>query len=152
MVTLELRGDTREDVLAELVGLLHGGNSVNDIDIILEQLLDRERQLSTAIGHGIAVPHVISTQVTRPVILFGRSASGVSFSSSIFRRPVHLVFVIMAPEAERSRYLVILSDLIKLLRHRRVHESLMSATSPTEAISVLTKHEALIRLHSDLGI
>jgi glucosyl-3-phosphoglycerate synthase len=152
LVNLRLTARTRDEVLAVLVELLRGRKLVRDPDIVLEQLKNREQQMSTAIGHGVAVPHVISEQVIDPVILLGRSERGISFSSSIFRRPVHLVFMILAPENSKNRYLGILSSLAKLLKHRKVIDSLLVAKSPAEAISVLRKHEALIRLHHELGI
>ncbi len=63
-----------------------------------------------------------------------------------------LVFLILAPKLKRNRYLKILSSFAKLLKHRRVIDRLLAAGSSVEAISVLKKHEALIRLHSDLGV
>ena len=152
LVNLTLTVRTKEEVLTELVELLRGRNFVRDPDVVLEQLKNREQQMSTAVGHGVAVPHVISEQVIEPVILLGRSERGISFSSSIFRRPVHLVFMLLAPGTSRSRYLAILSSLAKLLKHRRVIDSLLVVRSPAEAISVLKKHEALIRLHRELGV
>jgi mannitol/fructose-specific phosphotransferase system IIA component (Ntr-type) len=152
LVQLELTAVNRDETLSELIELIRGRSLVSGPDVVLEQLKNREQQMSTAIGHGVAVPHVISQEVFEPVILLGRSKRGINFSSSIFRRPVHLVFMILAPPNRRDRYLEILSSLVKLLRHRKVIDSLLAAKSPAEAISVLKKHEALIRLHRELGV
>ena len=97
LIRFELTARNNDEALAELVELLRGRKLAADPDVVLEQLKKREQQMSTAIGHGVAVPHVISRQVFEPVILLGRSKHGINFSSSIFRRPVHLVFMILAP-------------------------------------------------------
>lgn len=152
LVQLELTAKTRDEALTELVGLLGSRDLAGDPEAVLRQLKEREQQMSTVIGHGVAVPHVISEQVLEPVILLGRSKRGISFSSSIFRRPVHLVFVILVPANRKGRYLGILSSLVKLLRHRKVIDGLLAAKSPLKAVSVLKKHEALIRLHGELGL
>ena len=151
LVVLQLRAHSREAALAELVQLLHRADLTRDPQAIVEQLLRRERQMSTVMGHGIAVPHVLTAEVTEPVILLGRSRRGISFASSVFRRPVRLVFVIIAPEAERTAYLKILSSLARLLRHRKVADGLLRVQTAAEAVAMLRKYQALIRLQAELG-
>ena len=150
LINLNLNATNRDEALTELVGLLQVRKLASEPDSILSALQGRERQMSTAIGHGVAVPHILSDQITEPLILLGRSEHGINFSSSILRRQVHLIFMILANESARDYYLEILSSLARLLKHRKVIDSLMRAGSPHEAISMLKKHEALIRLRGEL--
>ncbi len=152
LVNLALDARTRDEALAELVRLLHSRKLVGNPDLVLQQLRAREGRMSTAIGHGVAVPHVSSGEVSEPVIALGRSGRGVAFSSSIFRPPVHLIFLILAPEGRRDRYLEVLSSLARLLKRRGVIDALLAARSPAQAVAVLKKHEALMRLHNELGV
>jgi mannitol/fructose-specific phosphotransferase system IIA component (Ntr-type) len=152
LVNLQLRARTRDAALAELAQLVTAARPDADPTRIAEQLCKRERQMSTAVGHGIAIPHAITAEVEEPVILLGRIRQGVSFASSLFHRPVRLLFVIVAPEAERAQYLEILSSLARLLKHRKVGESLLRVRTPAEAIAVLRKYEALVRLQAELGV
>lgn len=151
LVDLELRARARDAALAELVQLLKRTHPGADIPRVCEQLRKREQQMSTVVGHGIALPHAITAEVAEPVILLGRSRLGVSFASSLFHRPVRLLFLVLAPEAERARYLQILSALARLLRRRAVRDGLLRAHSANEALSLLRKHEALLRLQAELG-
>ena len=108
--------------------------------------------MSTAIGHGVAVPHALNDQISEPLILLGRSVQGINFSSSILRRQVHLVFMILADQSKRDYYVEILSSLAKLLKHRKVIDGLMRAASADEVVSMLKKHEALLRLRNELDV
>jgi glucosyl-3-phosphoglycerate synthase len=152
LVNLELKARTRDAALAELADLVRLTSPASDPERIVEQLKRREGQMSTVIGHGVAIPHALTAEVAEPTILFGRSKRGVGFASSLFHRPVRLLFVIIAPEAERTRYLEILSSLARLLSHRKVGEGLLRVRSAAEAISVLRKYEALVRLQAELGV
>ena len=152
LIDLDLRARGRDAALAELVQLPHQAGLVADPGAVVQQLIERERQMSTVVGHGLAIPHVLTAEVAEPVILLGRSRRGVAFSSSLFRRPVRLLFVILAPQSEQGRYLEILSSLARLLKHRKVGERLLQATSSAEAVSVVRKYEALMRLQAELGV
>lgn len=152
LTSLELKARTRDGAFAELAEMVTRVRPAARAELIVEHLNARERQMSTVIGHGIAIPHALTSEVTEPLILMGRSKRGVSFASSLFHRPVRLLFVIIAPEADRERYLAILSSLARLLRHRKVSEGLLRARSPVEAISLLRKYETLARLQAELGV
>jgi len=151
LVNLELKARSRDAAFAEMAELLKQVNPRADLPKLVEQLEKRERQMSTVMGHGIAIPHALTAEVTEAVILLGRSRNGVSYASSLFHRPVRLLFVILAPESERARYLEILSHLARLVRRRRVGDGLLRARSPAEAISLLRKHETLMRLQAELS-
>jgi glucosyl-3-phosphoglycerate synthase len=112
-------------------------------------LKTRERKMTTGLGAGIAIPHAITSEVTEPVILIGRSQQGIDFLA-IDRKPVHLIFVILAPETDRSRYLEILSSLAGILKHKKVVKKLLDAGTPSEALSILKKYETIIRLSTEL--
>ncbi|MBN1687262.1 MAG: glucosyl-3-phosphoglycerate synthase [Spirochaetales bacterium] len=152
LININLKAANRDEALLELVELLQTRKLASDPAAILAGLQARERQMSTAIGHGVAVPHILTDQIKEPLVLLGRSEQGINFSSSILRRQVHLIFMILANETARDNYLEILSSLAQLLKHRKVIDSLMRAESAGEVISMLKKHEALIRLRGELDV
>jgi mannitol/fructose-specific phosphotransferase system IIA component (Ntr-type) len=61
-----------------------------------------------------------------------------------------LIFVILAPETHRSRYLEILSSLAGILKNKKVVTNLLEAKTPSEVLSMLKKYETIIRLNSEL--
>lgn len=152
LIALDLAVENRDEALRTLTGMLHERGILKDPEQVAADLARREVQMSTSVGHGVALPHLLTDQVRDPVLAVGRSVHGLEFASPIVRRPVHLVFLILAPENECNRYLEILSGLARLLRHRKVTQALMTAQTPSELISVLKKYETVLRLQNELGI
>ena len=150
LVNLNLAARNKEDALALMVDMLQGGDFAQKPEAVLDLLKAREKRMTTALGSGIAMPHVITHEVTEPIILIGRSTEGIDFSAAD-RKPVHLIFAILAPDTQHGRYLDILSTLAGILKHKRVVKNLLEAKSPSEALSLLKKYETIIRLNAELG-
>ena len=90
-------------------------------------------------GHGIAVPHLIGVDLPQTVILVGRSKRGIDFDSRIIRRPVHLIFAILAPEQDRGIYLENLAALARILKNRKLVQALVDASTEEKFLSTITK-------------
>jgi len=149
LINLSLAARSRDQALAEMVNMLGARNISLNSQVLLNLLKIREKEMTTGLGRGIAIPHVITGEVVEPVILIGRSQEGIDFFA-VDRKPVHMIFIILAPETHRNRYLEILSSLAGLLKHRKVLKNLLSAETPAEAISMLKKYETIIRLNTEL--
>ncbi len=151
-VHLELNGRTREAVIRELLALPAAQLSLISPEKIVQGLLSRETRLSSNLGHGVAIPHIVTDQLEETLILFGRSARGVDFRSSIIKRPVYLIFIILSPQQRQAEYLQILTCLARLLRHRKVIQNFREVSTPTEAIVLMKKYDALINLQTQLKL
>ena len=51
---VDLKGETKEDIIAELVNSLAIDNAITDREKVLQAVLEREKIMSTGIGDGIA--------------------------------------------------------------------------------------------------
>ncbi len=151
-IKLELLSSHPEGALTEIIELLRADGTIKAPEELLGALLERERQASTNLGRGIAIPHVVTDQVDNTLIAVGRSRNGVDFSSNVIRRPVHLIFLILSPPDKRDAYLQILSCLVRLLRHRKMIRELLLVETASEAIALMKKYEALSRLQRQLNI
>ena len=56
-VKVPLEATTKEDVLRELVDVLADDQAIADRQDVLRVVREREKVLSTGIGHGVALPH-----------------------------------------------------------------------------------------------
>ena len=100
---------------------------------ILDLLILREQIGTTAIGHGIALPHCFSPEVYEPIMAFGVSPTGVLFPS-LDGRPVHFIFVLILPQteaAERQKR-QILQNIKWSLCDRSMQERLKAAPTASE--------------------
>jgi mannitol/fructose-specific phosphotransferase system IIA component (Ntr-type) len=104
-------------------------------------LHEREQLHSTAIGDGIAVPHsrnALVGLVDRPIMVFGRHATGIPYDA-IDNAPARLFFLLVAPTV--TQHLAILARLSRLLRDRKLRQSLLTADKPERVIALLRDAE-----------
>jgi PTS system nitrogen regulatory IIA component len=126
-VQLPLRATTRNEALAELVGLLHVDEKSSET--LLKMLHRRESLGSTGVGRGVAVPHCRSLVVHRLQLAYGYSPTGLEFGAAD-GQPVHHLFLIVAPPNEMSnQYLPTLGKIAQLAKEPGVPEQLSRLTS-----------------------
>jgi PTS system nitrogen regulatory IIA component len=114
-VVADLAGQTKNDVLKELAVALKDAGQIKDVDAAVEVMLERERLGSTGIGDGIAIPHGKLKGLKTILCAFGRSLKGVPFDS-VDRKPVHIFFLLLAPEDSAGLHLKMLSRISRVLR------------------------------------
>jgi nitrogen PTS system EIIA component len=114
-VIADIKERTKEGALTELVEALKEADLVSDVGNVVRVILDREKLGSTGIGDGIAIPHGKLKDIHTILCAFGKSAEGVNFDS-VDERPVHIFFLLLAPEESASLHLKMLSRISRILR------------------------------------
>ena len=127
------RARNKECILAGLVDILQLSGKTGNNCKLLNDFINRERKASTAIGHGIAVPHIRSMQAKDLIIAVARSVAGLDFDSPD-GQPAHLFFVMAAPPYDDSLYLKVFKALAENLRYETFRNELMSARQPYDVI------------------
>ncbi len=127
-------------VLLELVDLLDETHRVGNRNKLLIDFVNREKKATTAIGHGIAFPHVRSMQATEFMIGFARSKDGYEFDAPD-NEPVHLFFVMAAPPYDDTLYLKVFKALAEMLQYEPFREELMTVQSPGEVLRAIRAME-----------
>jgi PTS system nitrogen regulatory IIA component len=134
-ITLNLRGTSKEEILAELVGLL--GMDERSSGTLLRIIQRRENLGSTGIGRGIAIPHCRSLVVNRLRLAFGRRNDGVEYQA-IDGKPVCYFFLIVAPPLEISnQYLPVLGKIAQFAKETDVPDRLNAIQSAEEFFGLL---------------
>ena len=134
-INLSLRGTSKDEILAEMVGLLRMDERSSGT--LLRILQRRENLGSTGIGRGIAIPHGRSLMVSRLRLAFGRRKEGVDFQA-IDSRPVYSFILIVAPPLEISnQYLPVLGKIAQFASKPDVPERLAALQSPAEFFRLL---------------
>jgi PTS system nitrogen regulatory IIA component len=129
-LTFNLRGSSKDEILAELVGLLHMDE--RSTGTLLRIIQRRENLGSTGIGRGIAIPHCRSLVVSRLRLAFGRRAEGVEYQA-IDGKPVCHFFLIVAPPLEISnQYLPVLGKIAQFAKEPDVPDRLNGLGSPDD--------------------
>ena len=116
--------------------MLDENGKLLDKDKYIKAVTDREKEFSTGIGMGIAIPHGKSSGVKEAALVFGRSTDGLDYQS-MDDELAHIFFLIAVPEESSDEHLKILSQISRKLMHKELRNSLMSASSPEEIITLL---------------
>ncbi len=134
-ITLALRGESKEEVLSELVGLLRMDERSSGT--LLRIIQRRENLGSTGIGRGIAIPHCRSLVVSRLRVAFGHRPDGVEYQA-VDNKPVFHFFLIVAPPLEISnQYLPVLGKIAQFSKEPDVPDRLTALRTPNDFLRLL---------------
>jgi len=134
-INLALKGRTKNDILRELVELLHLDEKSQGM--LIKLLQRRETLGSTGIGRGIAIPHCRSLVVSSLRVAFGRKVEGIDFKA-IDEKPAHVFFLIVAPPLEVSnQYLPVLGKIAQFGKEEDVPRRLMEIQTPADFLRLV---------------
>lgn len=131
----------REEVLTELCELLETTGAVANPSRLLRDLHNREKKAVTAIGEGVAIPHVRTLQAREFVMAFARSREGLPFFA-IDGEPVQLFFAMVAPPYEDRLYLKVYRALASSLLDPNCRRVFIEAETPNEIWQALELYYA----------
>ena len=140
MVVPALRGRTKRDVIEELATVVAAGHPEIDRTRLVQALEDREKLNSTALGEGVAIPHGKLPGLKRVVAAFGRSRTGLDFSS-LDGKPTHLFFLLVAPEDSAGAHLKALARISRLLKDEAFRSRLMGAADSAELFRTIREED-----------
>jgi PTS system fructose-specific IIC component len=135
-IKLDLKGTTKEQVLAEMVDCLVGQGIIQEPSALLEALMEREGLGSTGIGFGVASPHGRCKELTQPAVLLGRTQTDVDFDS-IDGQPTRIFFLLVAPENGGSDHLHLLAKIARLMKDAKTRKKLMEMQTPEEIANLI---------------
>ncbi|RND39197.1 EIIABC-Fru [Lacticaseibacillus paracasei] len=141
VMIMDLKGTSKEAVIDEMVAKYHAEGIVTDENEYRQDILKREAESTTGIGEGIAMPHAKDSAVTRATVLFAKSDQGVDFNA-LDGQPVHLFFMIAAPEGANNEHLAALAALSSLLIDPKLVADLKQAKTPDDVLALFGKAQA----------
>ncbi len=134
-ISIGLRAGTKDEILAELVGLLRLDARAGET--LLKMLQRRETLGSTGVGRGIAIPHCRSLVVGRLRLAYGHHHRGVEFQA-IDNGPVFDFFLIAAPPLEISnQYLPVLGKIAQFAKDADIPGRLAALRSTDDFLRLL---------------
>ncbi len=135
-----LNHSTKRDALVALAGTLSTAPQIKNSQELETEILKREELMSTAIGRGIAIPHVRLSSVTDLVMAVGICKSDIIDFQSIDDEPVRILFMIAADYNHHAYYLQNLSFISTKLKNKELREKLLEVTEPVEAYNLLLEY------------
>ncbi len=132
-----LNHSTKHDALTALANTLSTAPQIKNSEELINEIIKRETLMSTAIGRGIAIPHVRLSSVTDLVMAVGISKGDIIDFQTIDDEPVRLLFMIAAAYNQHAYYLQTLSFFSSKLKNKELRDSLLVAETANDVYSLL---------------
>lgn len=117
--------------LSQLSTMLSNNISTLVDDDLLLAFLERERLGSTAIGHGVALPHIRSDKINHSIGALIYTKKGIEFDSPD-SEPVDLFFALIVPTDENEEHLKTLAHLAQVFSREHNREILRQSQDSDE--------------------
>jgi len=134
---LFLNHASKRDALLALTENLAAAPQIKNRQELSAEILKREELMSTAIGCGIAIPHVRLSSVTDLVVSIGISRKDIVDFHPMDDEPVRLVFMIAAAYNQHAYYLQALSWFSNRLKNKNLRDSLLQAQTEQQVYNLL---------------
>ena len=142
-IVVDLKALDKWDAIRQLVAFLMRTHRVEHIsqEELYQSVVDRENDMSTAMGRGIAIPHGHIEKGPAIQGVMGIIRDGIEFDAPD-GQPVKLIMLIVTPKDKQDMHLKVLSSLSSMVSNEAIRTRLMAAISPEDAMEVIESEEA----------
>lgn len=135
LVVLDSQFDSSDQIIKSLADVMDKAGYISDLDQYIKDVIDREDEVDTAVGFGIAVPHAKSAGVKKACVSFTRLQKPIKWGKENVQ--TDMVFQIAVPQDKKNLHLDILEQLFKKLVSKDVRSALLSTKSPDDVCSII---------------
>lgn len=139
-IRLDAKASDKMEAIDQLVDLMEEAGNLSDRKRYKECILAREKEGTTGIGEGVAIPHAKTDAVKKAGLSVMVLPRGVDFES-MDGEPARLIFMIAAPNTEENIHLDVLGRLSVLLMDDSFRQKLISARSKEEFLHFVDQAE-----------
>ncbi|MBF9016179.1 MULTISPECIES: PTS sugar transporter subunit IIA [unclassified Oceanispirochaeta] len=133
-IIISLKSCDRDSVIREMVEYMSAASYVQNAEIVIKSILDRETMGSTGLDKGIAVPHTRTHEVSDLCVALGISSDGVDYNA-LDGEDSRLFFMILAPPDQSSQHIRILSEIAGISRNKEMLNSLLNAQTVEDVLN-----------------
>ena len=135
-ISLDLKGNDKEEILAEMVELLAASGHIRDKEAVLKAVTDREKRMSTGMQNGIAIPHGKTDSVDCLVAALGIKREGIDFGA-LDRHPSTIFVMTVSPDSRTGPHIQFLAEVSRPLNDASVRAKILSASTREEVLKLL---------------
>jgi len=142
-IKIDLQSSNKWEALNELADFMYKTHKIREISLpeLKENIIDREKNISTGIGDGLAIPHAIIDGGPKIRGVIGVSHGGIQFDA-IDEKPVRIMFLIATPRKNYDVHLHMLANIAKIFGHHpHIADQIVKARSPEEVFEILQAEE-----------
>ncbi len=111
-----------------------------DQQVVLERLLAREAQVTTGIGHGVAIPHARVDSLEELSCFIIRAPGGIEYES-LDQAPIHVAFLLLSPPKGTGGYIRLLARIARLADRAGFVQDIAQAADADEVYSLIVEED-----------
>ncbi|MDY0081980.1 MAG: PTS sugar transporter subunit IIA [Ignavibacteriaceae bacterium] len=135
-----LKGVSKEDVINELIDLFKDDKRVENLEEVRSAVFKREKDMTTGIGKGFAIPHGKTNSIKEIIGAFGKTEESIDYDS-LDGNPVQLFFLLVGKDNLLSTHIKLLSRISRLMNKDDFRHRLIEANSKEDIIKLFTEEE-----------
>ena len=140
VIVPDLSAQSKEEIIDELLSLFKNDKRIIDIDEVKNSVLEREKIMSTGVGHGFGIPHCKTNKVSAILAAFGKTKKPIDFDA-LDGNPVELVFLLIGKDDLVAPHIKLLSRISLLMNKKEVREKLKLAKTANEIFEIFETEE-----------
>jgi mannitol/fructose-specific phosphotransferase system IIA component (Ntr-type) len=137
-ISLDLKGATMEEIITELVDILNDRGLILDRDIVIHDVLDREKSMSTGMEYGICLPHAKTDGVGDLVVAVGVKKEGIDWNS-LDEIKSQLFILMVSPKKVTGPHIQFLAAIASVLMDEATREAVIKADTPEKVAELLVR-------------
>lgn len=126
---LTLSSDKKE-AIRDAVGAL-----TKELDLpandVYTAVMEREKVMSTGMGHGVAIPHAKIKGLKNFAIAISKSAAPIDYGS-LDATPVRILALLLSPESQTKEHVKMIAYITKRLKFSHIRQAILDATTGAE--------------------
>ena len=135
-VWVDLKADTKQGIIEEMIDRLVAVGKIKDRDAALQAVLDREAKMSTGMQNGVAIPHGKTDSVNSLVAAVGLNKAGVNFDS-MDGSPCTIFIMTVSPAKRTGPHMQFLAEVSRLIGQPSEREKLLACRTHIEIFDLL---------------
>jgi Kef-type K+ transport system membrane component KefB/mannitol/fructose-specific phosphotransferase system IIA component (Ntr-type) len=135
-VVLRLKATDKEGIINEMLAAADAAGMVKTLDVVREDVLEREKSMSTGMAMGIAIPHAKTDGVETMGFLVGIKPGGMDFEA-LDGQPSSIFVMILTPKQGHGPHIQLLSAVSGILNRADVREAILKAETGYEVLRIL---------------
>lgn len=139
-IAIDLPSEGKEEALNSMVDMLGASSKVRDLEKVRQAILERERLMSTGVGHGFAIPHGKTDALEDILAAFAITRKPIDFQA-LDNQPVQLIFMLVGRETHVGTHLKLLSRISRLMNNEDFRRQLLTAGSSQEVLRLFDQEE-----------
>ena len=140
LIEIGLIAEDKWKAIEKMAKILAKSKNICDVDELYKKFLEREKNMTTGLGHGVGIPHAMSETVNDLTVAAATLSEPLDFESFDFK-PISVIFAIASPIDRDKRYMIILSQIARLFDEPGFSEKLAAANTSDEFIEIIEDAE-----------